>query len=362
MPKIGMESLYQGYLQNLEAEKSKKTRRPTATQYTDKQPNERNDFDRFCAVIEIMRKALGPNVPFGGEGFSIGYYNFSKVRRYETGETEFESVFGDLWDNLEAELDKHKDVVDRLKPEEKAAVQAVLDVKAKEREEKRQELDRQKEKPAANPQPELQQTKVDLNETIQYGDELDLDKMNETVVLTDDELRKINEELEKKQKDKKEPTAETKPEARQNAPKTGMESLYQGYLQNLEAEKNKQTRLPTAVQYTEKKPEERNDFDRFCMAVETMRKALGPNVPFGNDNFIRGYYEISKKRKHEIGEAEFTSVFGDLWDNFNEELGKHKDVLVRLKPEEKAAVRAVLDLKAKEREAKEREAKEREAK
>lgn len=61
MPKIGMESLYQGYLQNLEAEKSKKTRRPTATQYTDKQPNERNDFDRFCAVIEIMRKALGPN-------------------------------------------------------------------------------------------------------------------------------------------------------------------------------------------------------------------------------------------------------------------------------------------------------------
>ena len=395
MPKIGMESLYQGYLQNLEAVKSKKTRRPTATQYTDKQPNERNDFDRFCAVIEIMRKALGPNVPFGGEGFSIGYYNFSKVRRYETGETEFESVFGDLWDNLEAELDKHKDVVDRLKPEEKAAVQAVLDVKAKEREEKRQELDRQKEKPAANPQPELQQTKVDLNETIQYGDELDLDKMNETVVLTDDELRKINEELEKKQKDKKEPTAETKqdapknlnetvvltddelrkineeleekqkgkkepvaetkPEARQNAPKTGMESLYQGYLQNLEAEKNKQTRLPTAVQYTEKKPEERNDFDRFCMAVETMRKALGPNVPFGNDNFIRGYYEISKKRKHEIGEAEFTSVFGDLWDNFNEELGKHKDVLVRLKPEEKAAVRAVLDLKAKEREAKERE-------
>ena len=460
MPKIGIESLYQGYLQNLEAGRNKQTRRPVATQYTEKQPEERNDFDRLCAVIEIMRKALGPNVPFGSESFNIGYYNFSKVRNYETGEISFIGVFEDLWDNLETELDKHKDVVERLKPEEKSAVQAVLDLKAKEREEKEQELEEERKRlfedltkdqqPSGNdgkysekwaeeererlkkseeqlnrldqklkqmdeeaatlfgkgrsngkveqePEPERQDApEVDLNETIQYGDQLDLDEMNETVVLSEDELRKINEELEKKQNEKKqEPTGETQPEANQNEPKNlnetvvlsedelrkineelekkqnekkreptgeaqpeaerdepkaGMDRLYQGYVQNLEAGRNGKTQLPTATQYKEKKPEERNDFDRLCAVIEIMRKALGPNVPFGNDSLKTGYYNISKIRNYEIGKGDFEAAFGDLWENLETELNRHGDVIDRLKPEEKAAVKAVLDVKAKERE------------
>ena len=376
MPKIGIESLYQGYLQNLEAGRNKQTRRPVATQYTEKQPEERNDFDRLCAVIEIMRKALGPNVPFGSESFNIGYYNFSKVRNYETGEISFIGVFEDLWDNLETELDKHKDVVERLKPEEKSAVQAVLDLKAKEREEKEQELEEERKRlfedltkdqqPSGNdgkysekwaeeererlkkseerlnrldqklkqmdeeaatlfgkgrsngkveqepePEPERQDApEVDLNETIQYGDQLDLDKMNETVVLSEDELRKINEELEKKQNEKKqEPTGEAQPEAERDEPKAGMDRLYQGYVQNLEAGRNGKTQLPTATQYKEKQPEERNDFDRLCAVIEIMRKALGPNVPFGNDSFKTGYYNISKIRNYEIGKGDFSRLW-----------------------------------------------------
>jgi len=400
MPKIGMESLYQGYLQNLEAGKKKQTRLPAAAQHREKKPEERNDFDRFCAMVDVMRGALGPNAAFGSDNFTTGYYNLSKVRNHEIGEFEFESVFGELWDSLETELGKHRDVIDRLPDKDKAAVQTVLDMKAKEREEKDREPDEQRRQP-----------QVDLNETVQYGDELDLDVMNETIVLTEEELEKLNEEQEKKQSgpetglnetivlteeelekiseeqekkqsgpeaglnetvvlteeeirklneelEKKNGTSEPPidpQEPQRNGPKAGMESFYQGYLQNLEAVRSKQTRMPTAIQYRDKKPEERNPFDRFCQMIDVMRDALGPNAAFGNDNFTTGYYNLSKVRNYEIGESEFESVFGELWDNLETELEKHKDAVARLKPEGKSAVQAVLDIKAKEREERDRE-------
>ena len=139
MPKIGMESFYQGYLQNLEAGKQRKTRLPVTAQYREKTPEERNDFDRFCEMIEIVRGAIGPNAAFGDENFQLGYYNFSKHRTWEVGEEEFRVAFGGLWDNLETELGKNQDALDRLKPEEKAAVATVLGVKEKEREQEAKE-------------------------------------------------------------------------------------------------------------------------------------------------------------------------------------------------------------------------------